>query len=355
MPVTCRILWVLLVLLLAPREASAQSIVMTSPTNQPNIRLGEGLLLEAQLPGYTGAVSWVEFHINNGSGMPPLVLTASNAPFRVLWTNNLCSGYYAVGAKATFPDGISRVSQPVYVRNPNYVEISRPAQGAVFSVPVDIRLSVRVLTSGSYDVRIVSNVTNTIAHVFVRVDPPGGCQGDSVTYDWKSVPPGEYTLQAALGDLYTSTGRQLPGAVSPPVSFVVLDRSTAADADGDGMPDPWEIRYGLDPLRPEDAKEDADGDGLSNYDEMLAGTDPRDAQSKLSIQLVRVSEGWLELFFPCSGGKLYHLERSNALGPVGWSLLGDPSIGSSSGLDGFRVPTNQLNSGDLLRVVLEGQ
>ena len=46
------------------------------------------------------------------------------------------------------------------------------------------------------------------------------------------------------------------------------------DADGDGLPDWWEDRYGLDPDDPSDAGLDSDGDGLMNRDEFRAGTDP---------------------------------------------------------------------------------
>src|SRR5262249_49237911 len=104
-----------------------------------------------------------------------------------------------------------------------------------------------------------------------------------------------------------------------------------------------------------DATEDADGDGMTNYEEMLAGTDPSDPKSNLSIDLVRVSEGWLELFFPSAGGKTYHLERRDALVPSGWSQLGIPHRGARNGIDGFRVPPDQLRSGDMFRVVLETQ
>lgn len=48
------------------------------------------------------------------------------------------------------------------------------------------------------------------------------------------------------------------------------------DIDGDGMPNGWEVQYGLDPFDPSDAFGDLDGDGFTNLQEYLAGTDPTD-------------------------------------------------------------------------------
>ncbi len=45
------------------------------------------------------------------------------------------------------------------------------------------------------------------------------------------------------------------------------------DWDGDGLPDDWEIRYGLNPWL-NDANLDSDGDGLTNLQEYELGTDP---------------------------------------------------------------------------------
>lgn len=46
------------------------------------------------------------------------------------------------------------------------------------------------------------------------------------------------------------------------------------DTDGDGMPDAWELLYGLNPLDPTDALSDLDSDGLSNLQEWVRGTNP---------------------------------------------------------------------------------
>lgn len=46
------------------------------------------------------------------------------------------------------------------------------------------------------------------------------------------------------------------------------------DSDGDGIPDWWEIKYGLNPHDPSDANKDKNGDGYTNLEKYLNGTDP---------------------------------------------------------------------------------
>jgi hypothetical protein len=53
----------------------------------------------------------------------------------------------------------------------------------------------------------------------------------------------------------------------------------STDTDGDGLPDTWERRYGLNPNDAADATEDTDGDGLDNRTELRTHTAPTRADT----------------------------------------------------------------------------
>lgn len=46
------------------------------------------------------------------------------------------------------------------------------------------------------------------------------------------------------------------------------------DSDNDGMPDDWEVKYGLDPHNPADASADCNGDGYTNIEKFINNIDP---------------------------------------------------------------------------------
>ena len=47
------------------------------------------------------------------------------------------------------------------------------------------------------------------------------------------------------------------------------------DTDKDGMPDAWEVKYGLNPNDPADANGDLNGDGYTNIEEYINGVNPK--------------------------------------------------------------------------------
>lgn len=97
---------------------------------------------------------------------------------------------------------------------------------------------------------------------------------------------------------------------------VTFPEDTSTDTDSDGLPDSWELEFGLDPSLT-DASEDADGDGATNREEFLAGTAPNSRDSVFKAH------------FNAPGG--------DAMGTLTWT--------SSSGLQ-YRVLVGDRLDGD---------
>lgn len=57
------------------------------------------------------------------------------------------------------------------------------------------------------------------------------------------------------------------------------DPTVSTDRDGDGMPNEWEEKFGLNPLDPADAMLDRDNDGFTNLEECRFKTDPSNANA----------------------------------------------------------------------------
>lgn len=107
----------------------------------------------------------------------------------------------------------------------------------------------------------------------------------------------------------------------------------AADTDADGMPDVWEVTFGLNPTL-SDANQDPDGDGAGNIAEFTAGTDPADRLSALKLTWQRMpSDGGVTLTWPSVLGRTYHLEFAVRLAPQdAWQTLTNYVAGTGSAL-----------------------
>jgi hypothetical protein len=98
------------------------------------------------------------------------------------------------------------------------------------------------------------------------------------------------------------------------ISFTVL-----ADRDLDGLPDDWELAYGLNPTNAVDAAFDSDCDGLTNTQEYQAGSHPMRFEA-IRLHLPHLAgPGVFEAQVVAGLGKTYTLEGSTNL--VDWSAL----------------------------------
>lgn len=106
----------------------------------------------------------------------------------------------------------------------------------------------------------------------------------------------------------------------------------AVDTDGDGLPDDWETKYGLD-VAQNDADADKDGDGFTNAEEHAAGTDPSDKNSHPDYF------DSLRLVLPLKETVLPFYLRSYMKTPGGIKLeFFDPKRRNDYGKNGYRYP-----------------
>jgi len=151
------------------------------------------------------------------------------------------------------------------------------------------------------------------------------------TFEWRlGTTPLLTNEQESPVSFFTFRAPSSPGTVQ--YRAVLRSRSTSAvgssyatitvvaDSDGDGLPDDWELAYGLNPADPADARSDADSDGAANYDEYVAGSNPTNPASYLKLEIERTNG--LVLKFGAVSNRTYSVQWSPALGAP-WSKLAD--------------------------------
>lgn len=84
------------------------------------------------------------------------------------------------------------------------------------------------------------------------------------------------------------------------------------DADGDGLPDEWEKKFGLNPADAADALADKDKDGFTNMEEFQAKTDPTDPKDHPDYL------DYLKIQLPLKETKMPFVFRKASQIPGGW-------------------------------------
>jgi hypothetical protein len=118
----------------------------------------------------------------------------------------------------------------------------------------------------------------------------------------------------------------------------------AGDSDGDGLPDEWELLYGLDPNSSNAPTSNADTDWMTDQEEYFADTNPTNTSSV--FPLVTQSNAPFGTFVlvvnPSSTGRVYGVRWTTNLvvNPQVWTLYGAEKTGTGSAVT-FSV-TNDL-------------
>lgn len=128
-----------------------------------------------------------------------------------------------------------------------------------------------------------------------------------------------FALQAGAGGAWhaLSAPRSVSVIASPPIG------------DSDGMPDPWEVIHGLDPLI-DDAAADLDEDGLSNWAEYIAGTEPDDSDSVFRVGHISREPNQTVIHFQTVTGRIYRVLCGETPAPLPWVALPTNVIGDGA-------------------------
>jgi hypothetical protein len=219
------------------------------------------------------------FYNNNDSWTQLQKITASDgaASDRFGASVTISGDYIAVGA---YNDESSKGAVYVFKNNSGTwsqetkITASDGVAGDKFGASVflnndSLAVAANAKNSGAGEAYLYSHDTNGWTEAILNVSSTAG---DSCGYDSKGISVDGNTV--VIGGAYNNSSQGKAYVAT------ILDGTDPndSDSDDDGMPDGWEVQYGLNPLV-NDASGDADSDGLANLQEYTNSTDPTDSDS----------------------------------------------------------------------------
>lgn len=126
----------------------------------------------------------------------------------------------------------------------------------------------------------------------------------------------------------TLTGTFVRSTGTTPDTFTIVKHG-AADSDGDGIPDDYELTHGLDRHTASDATADRDSDGNSELLEYLLGLDPDHADRFAWTASREDTTGFFDVSYPTLTGRSYRVLWSDDLAtwqPAGAPITGDGTV-----------------------------
>jgi hypothetical protein len=189
------------------------------------------------------------------------VTTASNEPITAVFT----PGYYTIAASLTSPSG------SYYLYDPDFSEyyLSISVESSIDEIGAFSGLS---LPECQLAIDKSGDGGGTVTSLPGGIDCGPNCSETLVCNSEIQL-----STTADAESVFTNWSGDCAGT-SPMIFYRLQDNSTCVatftkDIDQDGMPDSWELQYGLDTTI-NDAHEDKDNDGIDNLTEYRNGTPP---------------------------------------------------------------------------------